>query len=165
MFLIVSTQSHTRTYIYTRAFTLTKNTHTHTIYEEVKQTMHIILIYEKTIRNQCVATKKKEGKWRNAGDFLGRQSLVAKEKLPLTQCQARNVRKRMSMMFLYILLLYSFACALKKKNPLNPIASSSIGACWFHEQLQAAAAAAGSSFPLFLRFTPLFFFLIKTKIL
>lgn len=119
--------------------------------------MHIILIYEKkTIRNQCVATKTKEGKWRNAGDFLGRQSLVAKEKLPLTQCQARNVRKRMSMMFLYILLLYSFACALKK-NPLNPIASSSIGACWFHEQLQAAAAAAESSFPLFLRFTPLFF--------
>lgn len=119
--------------------------------------MHIILIYEKTIRNQCVATKK-----RRANEGTPAISLEGKALLQKKSFLSHNARREMLenewvwcfSIFYYYIVLHVRA---EEKTPLNPIASSSIGACWFHEQLQAAAAAAESSFPLFLRFTPLFF--------
>lgn len=80
MFLIVSTQSHIQhTYIntHTRAFTLSRKKHTHTIYEEeVKKTYNAYYINIRKTRKQETSASPLNQAKRNAGDFLGRQSLV-----------------------------------------------------------------------------------------
>lgn len=172
MFLIVSTQSHIQhTYIntHTRIHTLTKKTHTHTIYEEVEKKTYIAYYINirknKKTRNQCVAIKTGKKERRR---FPWKAKPCIAESFLSHNNARRNmyVRKRMNMMFLYSIIISIVLRALKKQKKNSKILSpaAALFVCMLIPRTTAAAAAE-SSFPLFLRFTPQSFFLIKTKIL
>lgn len=168
MFLIVSTQSHIQhTYINTHTHSLSRKKHTHTIYEEeVKKSYNAYYINirktNKKTRNQCVAIKTGKKERRR---FPWKAKPCIAESFLSHNNARRNmyVRKRMNMMFLYSIIISIVLPRAEetKKNSKILSPAAALFVCMLIPRTTAAAAE--SSFPLFLRFTPQSFFSNKNK--
>lgn len=149
---------------HTHAHSLSRKKHTHTIYEEEveKKTYNAYYINirkNKKTRNQCVAIKPGKKERRR---FPWKAKPCIAESFLSHNNARRNmyVRKRMNMMFLYSIII-SIVLPRAEETKKNSKILSPAAALFVCMLIPAAE----SSFPLFLRFTPQSFFLIKTKIL